>query len=158
MKPAAKAAPAKRKRESSSSSSSDSDDDVPVKKSNGTTVDETLKKQKTETGAVVTANGGASNTIFVGGLSFDAEEADVKAFFEEFGEIKTVRIPVHMDTGRRKGMAFVEFSSVRNRIAYTPGMASLKICRLSLTLHSLPFLFSCSPPLPPPLWPRTRPR
>jgi len=50
-------------------------------------VDETLKKQKTETGAVVTANGGASssNTIFVGGLSFDAEEADVKAFFEEFG-------------------------------------------------------------------------
>jgi len=54
-------------------------------KSNGTTVDETLKKQKTETGALVTANGGgninpfASNTIFVGGLSFDAEESDVKA-------------------------------------------------------------------------------
>ncbi len=51
----------------------------------------------------------ASNTIFVGGLSFDAEEADVKAFFDEFGEIRTVRIPVHQDTGRRKGMAFVEF-------------------------------------------------
>jgi hypothetical protein len=56
-----------------------------------------LKKQKTPTGAVpiVTANGGASNTLFVGGLSFDAEEEDVKQFFSEFGEITTVRIPVH---------------------------------------------------------------
>lgn len=70
-----------------------------------------LKKQKTETGsvAVVTANGGASNTIFVGGLSFDADESAVKEFFTEFGEITTVRIPVHSDTGRKKGMAFVEF-------------------------------------------------
>lgn len=146
MKPAAKAAPAKRKRESSSSSSyaSDSDDDVPVKKSNGTTVDETLKKQKTETGAVVTANGGAnslassSNTIFVGGLSFDAEEADVKAFFEEFGEIKTVRIPVHMDTGRRKGMAFVEFAEVSPNTTHARTRVQLAFAFL------LPFLFPVS--------------
>lgn len=53
----------------------------------------------------------ASNTIFVGGLSFDAGEEDVKQFFSEFGTITTVRIPVHSDTGRKKGMAFVEFES-----------------------------------------------
>ena len=34
-----------------------------------------------------------------------------QAFFAEFGDVTTVRIPVHMDTGRRKGMAFVEFKS-----------------------------------------------
>jgi nucleolin len=122
--PAAKAAPAKaaatkRKRESSSSSSSsDSDDDKPAPKAAAKDEDTSaLKKQKTQDGAVVTANGGASNTIFVGGLSFQAEESDVKDFFSEFGEIRTVRIPVHSDTGRKKGLAFVEFVNPQDAAA-----------------------------------------
>jgi uncharacterized membrane protein YgcG len=122
--PAAKAAPAKaaatkRKRESSSSSSSsDSDDDKPTPKAAAKDEDTSaLKKQKTQDGAVVTANGGASNTIFVGGLSFQAEESDVKDFFTEFGEIRTVRIPVHSDTGRKKGLAFVEFVNPQDAAA-----------------------------------------
>jgi len=83
-------------------------------KSNGTDALQALKKQKTANGAVPTSNGtgnDGSNTIFVGGLSFQAGEEDVKEFFSEFGTVVSVRIPVHSDTGRKKGLAFVEFSS-----------------------------------------------
>jgi hypothetical protein len=77
----AKAAASKRKPESSSSSSSsDADDDKPAPTKDEDT--SALKKQKTQDGAVVTANGGASN--FVGGLSSQAEESDVKDFFSAF--------------------------------------------------------------------------
>jgi len=48
--------------------------------------------------------------VFVGGLSFDAEENDVREFFNDCGTIKTIRIPLR-DDGKKKGMAFVEFST-----------------------------------------------
>ncbi len=42
--------------------------------------------------------------ICVAGLSFDAEEDDVKAFFKECGEI------THVRPGKKKGIAFVGFA------------------------------------------------
>ncbi len=47
-------------------------------------------------------------TIFVGNLPFKASEEDLKNVFADYGEVKTVKLPVDRETGRKRGFAFVE--------------------------------------------------
>lgn len=53
----------------------------------------------------------ASSKIFVGSLSFQASEDDLKNAFSEFGTVVSVFIPVDRMTGRKRGFGFVEMSS-----------------------------------------------
>ncbi|PLK43899.1 MULTISPECIES: RNA-binding protein [Emticicia] len=46
--------------------------------------------------------------IFVGSLPFRIEESELKQYFEEFGEVSSVKIIIDKVTGRSKGFAFVE--------------------------------------------------
>jgi RNA recognition motif-containing protein len=48
--------------------------------------------------------------IFVGNLSYNATEHDVRAMFEEYGTVDRVSIVTDRDTGRAKGFGFVEMS------------------------------------------------
>ena len=45
--------------------------------------------------------------IYVGNLSYDATEEDLKKMFEEFGEIESVKIVTDRYSGRSKGFGFV---------------------------------------------------
>jgi RNA recognition motif-containing protein len=47
-------------------------------------------------------------TIYVGNLSYRATEADLKAVFADYGEVKRVVLPNDRETGRMRGFAFVE--------------------------------------------------
>jgi RNA recognition motif-containing protein len=47
-------------------------------------------------------------TIYVGNLSYRATEADLKAVFADYGEVKRVVLPTERETGRMRGFAFVE--------------------------------------------------
>ncbi|BAZ52958.1 RNP-1 like RNA-binding protein [Nostoc sp. NIES-4103] len=47
-------------------------------------------------------------TIYVGNLSYRATEADLKAVFADYGEVKRVVLPTDRETGRMRGFAFVE--------------------------------------------------
>lgn len=47
-------------------------------------------------------------TIYVGNLSYQATEADLKAVFAEYGEVKRVVLPTDRETGRLRGFAFVD--------------------------------------------------
>ncbi|MFM2061586.1 MAG: RNA-binding protein [Cyanobacteriota bacterium] len=47
-------------------------------------------------------------TIYVGNLSYQATEADLKAVFADYGEVKRVVLPTDRETGRMRGFAFVE--------------------------------------------------
>jgi cold-inducible RNA-binding protein len=49
--------------------------------------------------------------IFVGNLSFDATESDVRSMFEEYGKVDRVNIVTDRDTGRARGFGFVEMSN-----------------------------------------------
>jgi cold-inducible RNA-binding protein len=49
--------------------------------------------------------------IFVGNLSFDATEGDVRSMFEEFGKVDRVNIVTDRDTGRARGFGFVEMGN-----------------------------------------------
>ena len=46
--------------------------------------------------------------IFVGSLPFRIEESELKQYFEEYGEVSSVKIITDKYTGRSKGFAFVE--------------------------------------------------
>ncbi len=49
--------------------------------------------------------------IFVGNLSFDSSEADVRRAFEDHGEVESVQILTDRDTGQPRGFGFVEMAS-----------------------------------------------
>jgi RNA recognition motif-containing protein len=49
--------------------------------------------------------------LFVGNMSFQTTEADLRAIFEPFGEIQRVSIITDRDTGRARGFAFVEMTN-----------------------------------------------
>src|ERR1041384_7259270 len=46
--------------------------------------------------------------LYVGNLSFETTESDLKELFEEIGAVDTVRIITDRNSGRSKGFAFVE--------------------------------------------------
>jgi RNA recognition motif-containing protein len=46
--------------------------------------------------------------LYVGNLSFETTEAELKELFGQTGSVETVRIITDRDTGRSKGFGFVE--------------------------------------------------
>jgi RNA recognition motif-containing protein len=49
--------------------------------------------------------------LYVGNLSYDTSESDLRKMFEEHGTVESAQIIMDRDTGRSKGFAFVEMSS-----------------------------------------------
>jgi len=48
--------------------------------------------------------------LFVGNLSYEVTEADLRAVFAEVGPVSVVRMPVDRETGRVRGFAFVDYN------------------------------------------------
>jgi RNA recognition motif-containing protein len=46
--------------------------------------------------------------LYVGNLSYEATESDLKELFSESGSVETVRIITDYETGRPRGFGFVE--------------------------------------------------
>ena len=49
--------------------------------------------------------------VYVGNLSYDLSEDDLKQAFEEFGEVTSAKIISDRYSGRSKGFGFVEMTS-----------------------------------------------
>jgi cold-inducible RNA-binding protein len=49
--------------------------------------------------------------IYVGNLSHEVNEEDLREAFEAFGQVETVKVILDNDTGRSKGFGFVEMSN-----------------------------------------------
>jgi RNA recognition motif-containing protein len=47
-------------------------------------------------------------TIYVGNLSFQASEEDLREIFAEYGKVSRISLPTDRETGRKRGFAFVE--------------------------------------------------
>ena len=50
-------------------------------------------------------------TIYVGNLSFQAEQEDLLDLFSQYGEVSKCSLPLDRETGRKRGFAFVEMSN-----------------------------------------------
>jgi cold-inducible RNA-binding protein len=49
--------------------------------------------------------------VFVGNMSFQTTESELRAAFEPYGDISRVQVITDRDTGRARGFAFVEMSN-----------------------------------------------
>ncbi|MBL8823567.1 MAG: RNA-binding protein [Planctomycetia bacterium] len=49
--------------------------------------------------------------LYVGNLSFDFAEADLRQLFEQHGSVASAQIIMDRDTGRSKGFGFVEMGT-----------------------------------------------
>ena len=52
--------------------------------------------------------------IYVGNLSFNASDDDIRGAFEQYGEVTSVNIIMDRETGRSRGFAFVEMADAEN--------------------------------------------
>jgi len=50
-------------------------------------------------------------TIYVGNLSFQAEQEDLLDLFGQYGEVKQCSLPLDRETGRKRGFAFIEMAN-----------------------------------------------
>ncbi|MEL6929465.1 MAG: RNA-binding protein [Cyanobacteria bacterium J06600_6] len=50
-------------------------------------------------------------SIYVGNLSYEVNQDDLREVFAEYGTVKRVHIPTDRETGRVRGFAFVEMES-----------------------------------------------
>ena len=50
-------------------------------------------------------------SLFVGNMSFQTTESDLRSAFEPYGEITRIQVMTDRDTGRSRGFAFVEMSN-----------------------------------------------
>lgn len=50
-------------------------------------------------------------SIYVGNLSYQVTEEDLKQAFQEYGKVNRVQLPTDRETGRPRGFAFVEMES-----------------------------------------------
>lgn len=50
-------------------------------------------------------------SVYVGNLSYEVEQDDLKQVFLEYGAVKSVQLPTDRETGRVRGFAFVEMET-----------------------------------------------
>jgi RNA recognition motif-containing protein len=50
-------------------------------------------------------------SIYVGNLSYDVTEDNLREVFTEYGNVKRVQLPTDRETGRLRGFAFVEMET-----------------------------------------------
>ena len=58
--------------------------------------------------ALISGTGGHGMNIYVGNLSYDVGENELRQAFEEFGSVDTVKVIMDRYTDRSKGFGFVE--------------------------------------------------
>ena len=52
-----------------------------------------------------------SSRLFVGGLSWDTDDAGLRAAFEPYGALEDVKVITDRDSGRSRGFGFVTYGS-----------------------------------------------
>ncbi|NER00709.1 MAG: RNA-binding protein [Cyanothece sp. SIO2G6] len=50
-------------------------------------------------------------TIYIGNLSFQATEDDIREVFVEYGTVQRISLPTDRETGRKRGFAFVDMGT-----------------------------------------------
>ena len=69
--------------------------------------------------------------MFLGGLSWETKEPQLKAYFERFGEVENINLKLDPVTGRSRCFAFIVFkepSSV-DKVKIQDGKSTLYISR-----------------------------
>ena len=49
--------------------------------------------------------------LFVAGLPYDLDDAELEEIFEKFGTVTSARVAIDRETGKSKGFGFVDFEN-----------------------------------------------
>lgn len=72
--------------------------------------------------------------IYIGNMSFDTTETQLRQAFEGFGEVSSVRMITDRDSGKPKGFAFVEMTSKDEAKAAVVGLKGHELNGRTLTV------------------------
>jgi RNA recognition motif-containing protein len=61
-------------------------------------------------------------SIYVGNLSYEVKEDDIKGVFAEYGTVKRVQLPTDRETGQLRGFGFVEMGTDAEEAAAIEGL------------------------------------
>ena len=73
--------------------------------------------------------------LYVGNLSYEATEEEVRQLFAEFGEVASVNLITDRDTGRLRGFGFVEMSDASAGKAAIEGLNGKDVAGRALTVN-----------------------
>jgi RNA recognition motif-containing protein len=73
--------------------------------------------------------------IFVGNISFNSTDQDVRQLFETYGTVDTVNIITDRDTGRTRGFGFVEMPNSREAQAAIQGLQGKELGGRALNVN-----------------------
>ena len=73
--------------------------------------------------------------IYVGNLSYEATEEELRQLFAEFGEVDSVNLITDRETGRLRGFGFVEMSDDAGAKAAIEGLNGKEIAGRTLTVN-----------------------
>jgi RNA recognition motif-containing protein len=73
--------------------------------------------------------------LFVGNLSYNASEDDVRQAFSAFGEVASVSIIMDRETGRPKGFGFVEMPNQTEAQAAIAGLNGKELAGRNLNVN-----------------------
>lgn len=61
-------------------------------------------------------------TIYIGNLSFQVDEQDIRDVFAEYGKVSRVSLPMDRETGKKRGFAFVDMENETEEDAAIEGL------------------------------------
>ncbi len=74
--------------------------------------------------------------IYVGNLSYEATEEDLRKEFEAFGKVESISIITDKYSGRPKGFGFIEMASVSEGQAAIAGLNGKMLKERTLTVNA----------------------
>lgn len=72
--------------------------------------------------------------IFVAGLPYDMDDAELEEFFEKFGTVTSVKVAMDRETGKSKGFGFVEMPNDTEAREAIEGLNDISLGRKTLVV------------------------
>lgn len=72
--------------------------------------------------------------IFVAGLPYDLDDAELMEFFEKFGTTLSAKVAIDRETGKSKGFAFVEMANDDEAREAIDGLNDLQLGKKTLVV------------------------
>lgn len=73
--------------------------------------------------------------IYVGNLSFDSSESDLKGLFSTYGEVESAKVIVDQFTNRSRGFGFVEMTNREEGLKAIQALDSKELAGRSLKVN-----------------------
>jgi cold-inducible RNA-binding protein len=67
--------------------------------------------------------------LFVAGLPYDFDDAELMEFFEKFGKVNSAKVAIDKETGKSRGFAFVDMANEEEAKEAIEGLNGLELGR-----------------------------